>query len=144
MTSPSHLPAAALGALGLALAAACTPAADGPAGAGAAPAGARECFDARSVTGYRSAPDSDDGADRIYVDVGARDTYLFEMFGRCPELNFSWRIGLRDRGIGRICRGIDVDLVVPDPAYGTRVCPVRMIRKLGPDEEGARRRRSED
>ena len=144
MPTPSHLPAAALGALGLAFAAACTPAADGPSAAGNASASPRECFSARSVTGYRSAPESEDGAQRIYVDVGARDTYLFETFGGCPDLDFSWRIGLRDRGIGRICRGIDVDLVVPDPAFGPRVCPVRMIRKLDPGEPGARRSRSDD
>ncbi|USA39764.1 DUF6491 family protein [Pelagerythrobacter marinus] len=141
----SHNPIpAALGAFGLALIAGCTPPADGPGGAESASAAGRECFSARSVTGYRSAPRDPGAGERIYVDVGARDTYLFETFGACPELDFSWRIGLRDRGIGRICRGVDVDLVVPHPAFGTQVCPVRMIRKLGPGEEGARRSRSED
>lgn len=132
----------ALIALSAALAA-CAPVDEDAAGAStaaAAPEG-RDCFFARSVSGYRDAPDAENGAEQIYVDVGARDTYLFETFGACPELDFSWRIGLRDRGIGQICRGIDVDLVIPDPTFGTRTCPVRMIRKVADGEEGSRRAR---
>ena len=96
----------------------------------------RDCFFARSVSGYRDAPDAENGAEQIYVDVGASDTYLFETFGSCPQLDFSWRIGLRDRGIGQICRGFDVDLIIPDTTFGTRTCPVRMIRKLEEGDEG--------
>lgn len=130
----------ALVALSAALAA-CAPAEEDAARASAAATESegRDCFFARSVTGYRDAPDAENGAEQIYVDVGASDTYLFETFGSCPALDFSWRIGLRDRGIGQICRGIDVDLVIPDATFGTQSCPVRMIRKLGPDEEGAQR-----
>lgn len=120
--------------------AACAPVEEGATASSAATEReGRDCFLARSVTGYRDAPDAENGAEQIYVDVGARDTYLFETFGGCPDLDFSWRIGLRDRGIGRICRGIDVDLVIPDTTLGPQTCPVRMIRKLGPEEEGARR-----
>lgn len=127
----------ALIALSAALAA-CTPVEEGASDASTAAAEpeGRDCFFARSVTGYRDAPDAENGAEQIYVDVGASDTYLFETFGACPELDFSWRIGLRDRGIGQICRGFDVELVIPDAAFGTRTCPVRMIRKLEEGEEG--------
>lgn len=133
-------PALALAATGLALAS-CAPAQDGAPAAAAdgARAEGRSCFSARSVSGFRSAPESASGAEQVYIDVGVRDTYLFETFGGCPELDFSWRIGLEQRIPGQICDGFDADLVIPDPTFGPRRCPVRMVRKLAPGEEGARR-----
>lgn len=129
---------AALAALGLSLAA-CAPMEDG-AGWSDRPAASegRSCFSPRMVSGFREAPDSANGAEQVYIDVGANDTYLFETFGGCPDLDFTWRIGLDQRIPGMICDGLDVDLIVPDTALGTRSCPVRMVRKLAEGEEGAR------
>ena len=93
----------------------------------------RQCFFARSITGYREAPDGPDGSERLYVDVGANDTYLFEVFGACPSLDFSWNIGFDTYAGSRICDGLDVELVVPDPSFGPQRCPVRMISKVVPE-----------
>lgn len=98
---------------------------------------ADECFFLSQVSGYTDAPDEEQGTDRIYVRIGPSDTYLFETFGACPDLNFAETIGFDQNGPGQICKGIDVDLVVPGP-IGAQRCPVRMIRKLSETEEAAR------
>ncbi len=90
----------------------------------------RQCFFVREVSGYRDAPDGPGGAERIYVDVGARETYLFETFGACPELDWAHGIGFDARGVGSICHGYDVELIVPDRNLGPRRCPVRMVQKV--------------
>lgn len=95
----------------------------------------KECFFPRSVTGFRNAPDSPDGDERIFVDA-AGDTWLFETVGSCPQLDFATAIAFDQTGVGTICRGIDVDLIVPDRALGPRRCPVSMVRKVIEDGDG--------
>lgn len=112
------------------LLAACAPVEEDGYSAAAADSDGRACFFVQQVSGYREAPDSPDGNERIFVDVGASDTYLFETFGACPELDWSWQIGFDTRSFTSICDGRDVDLIVRDPAMGPRRCPVRMITKL--------------
>ena len=104
--------------------------------------GARQCFFARNVTGFRNVDDADGNeSDRsILVDVGAADTFEFRLMNRCPELRFARSIAFDQTGTGRICDGLDVDLIVPDTNLGPRRCVVTMIRKLEPGEEGARDR----
>ena len=94
---------------------------------------ARSCFFLSQVNGFNDAPDVNTGSDRIIVNVGVRDKYLFETFGSCPDLNWTQSIGFDQRGPGRICQGLDVDLIVP-PSIGPQRCPVRMIRKLSEAE----------
>ncbi|QIQ85300.1 DUF6491 family protein [Erythrobacter sp.] len=128
-------------ALGLAaLAAACAPVEDTASSQLAAgEEGGRECFYPRNVTGFRNAPEGPDGSSRIYVDVRASDTFLFELFSPCRELTFARSIAFDTiSGVGRVCSGLEVDLLVPDPNLGTQRCQVKMIRKLEPGEEGAR------
>ena len=43
-------------------------------------------------------------------------------------------MGFDQAGGGTICSGLDVDLIVPTP-IGPQRCPVRMIRKLAPEEK---------
>lgn len=88
-----------------------------------------DCFFLSQVSGFTDAPDAEAGTDRIFVHTGPRDTYLFETFGSCPDLNYSETIGFDQNGPGQICRGIDVDLLVPT-TIGTQRCPVRMISKV--------------
>ena len=99
--------------------------------------GGRECFYPRNVTGFRNAPEGPDGSSRIYVDVRASDTFLFELFSPCRELTFARSIAFdTSTGVGRVCSGLEVDLLVPDPNLGTQRCQVKMLRKLAPGEEG--------
>ncbi|RVQ65000.1 hypothetical protein EKN06_14455 [Croceicoccus ponticola] len=89
----------------------------------------RECFYLSQVSGFTDAPDAENGSGRILVHTGPRDIYLFETFGSCPDLNYSESIAFDQNGPGQICRGIDVDLLVPT-SIGIQRCPVRMISKV--------------
>jgi hypothetical protein len=98
----------------------------------AASASGRECFYLSQVNGYSHVKGS---RDRIRVSTGPNDRYEFEVFGPCPYLGDTEAMGFDQAGGGTICSGIDVDLIVPTP-IGPQRCPVRMIRKLAPDEQG--------
>ena len=129
------------GALAAILLAGCTPA-DQPESASAASNSGRQCFWLSQVSGFNDAPDDKPGSDRIYVHTGPSQTYLFETFGPCHDLNFSETIGFDQNGPGQICNGIDVDLLVPGPGGGPpQRCGVRMIRKLTPEEQMTRKAR---
>ena len=92
----------------------------------------KSCFFLSQVNGFQRGPDLGGGRDSIVVSVGL-DRYLFETFGPCPDLDFSETIGFDQNGPGTICRGLDVDLIVPS-TIGPHRCPIRMIRKLGEAE----------
>ncbi|MDB5456914.1 MAG: hypothetical protein JWP92_2499 [Caulobacter sp.] len=92
---------------------------------------ARQCFYANNVNGFSAVDD-----EHVYVRVGVKDVYAFKMFGRCPDVDWSWRLGLVSRGGGFICSGFDAELIVPS-SIGTQRCPVRDIRKLTPEEVAA-------
>ena len=76
------------------------------------------------MNGFTSA-----GRDRINVNVGPRRTYEFKTFGACPDIDYSNAIAFDQNGPGTICRGIDVDLIVPT-SIGPQRCQVSMIRRL--------------
>lgn len=99
----------------------------------------RQCFFAEQVNGFRSIEDEKGRRSdkRVLIDVGASDTYEFELLGSCPGLRFARSIALVRQGPGRICDGLDVDLVVQDDVAPLR-CPVKMVRKLSPGEPYAR------
>lgn len=99
----------------------------------------RQCFFARQVNGFRNVEDEDGQRidTRVLIDVGARDTYEFELLRRCPSLRFARSIALERTGPGRICDGLDVDLIVNDTLNPDR-CRVTMVRKLDPEEADAR------
>lgn len=102
--------------------------------------GGRQCFFARQVTGFRNI-DEEDGTEsdtRILIDVRAGETFEFELLNRCPELRFARSIGFDQTGVGRICDGLDVDLIVPDTNLGPQRCRVTMVRKLEQGEPGTR------
>ena len=127
------------GALLATLAPAFATAPDGEGGTDAASGGDRQCFFARQVTGFRNVEDEEGRRDdtRVLVDVGARDTYEFELMRRCPGLRFARSVALVRKGPGRICDGLDVDLVVQEDISPVR-CPVTMVRKLPADDPNAR------
>ena len=92
---------------------------------------ARQCFHSRDVNGFKAQDDQ-----HVYVRVGVKDLYEFKLFGRCPDVDWTMRLGLVSRGGGFICSGLDADLLVPSP-IGPQRCPVREIRKLSPAEVAA-------
>lgn len=91
-----------------------------------APASKRDCFYLSQVNGYTYA-----GKNKIHVSVGPGRTYEFETLGYCPDLNNAETLAFDPTGPGTICRGIDVDLIVPT-TIGPRRCAVSMIRRLPP------------
>ena len=116
-----------------------------PVASGAAPQSApptdRQCFYARQVSGF-SAPDRD----HVYVRVGVRDVYAFDLLGGCPDVDWTLRLGIVSRGSNFICSGLDTEVVVPRGAFGSpfgpQRCPVAHMRKLTPEEVAALPRRS--
>lgn len=115
---------AALATAALALAAA-------PQAAQAKPAPKRQCFHASSVNGFRAADEH-----TLYINVGVRDVYQFEMFARCPDMNWNERLALVSRGSSWICSGLDAEVISRTP-IGRQRCPVRSIRKLTSQEVAA-------
>ena len=110
--------------------------ADAPPAATAAAVGGPEsdCFHANSVNGF--SPVNDELVD---VRVGANRHYRLELAGYCPDVDWSWRIGLRTRGGSSwICHGLDAELVVPSPT-GRQTCLVSDVRRLSAAEVEARR-----
>jgi len=87
-----------------------------------------QCFFTRNADGF-AAPDDK----TLYVRVGVRDVYQFEMFGTCQDLDWNQRIALVSRGGSSICTGMDADVVTHSP-IGQLRCPVRSVKKLTPDE----------
>jgi hypothetical protein len=84
----------------------------------------KECFFLSQVSGFTEA-----GRDRINVNIGPRRTYEFKTFGSCPQIDTANAIAFDQTGPGTICRGMDVDLIVPS-SIGPQRCPVSMIRRL--------------
>ncbi len=124
------------------LAMSCAPASPAPQGAGRAETSkaetGKDCFFLSEVSGFSSASRfREPRKDRILVSTGPSETFLFESFGSCPDLETSETLAFDQRGPGRICRGMDVDLIVPGP-IGPQRCAVGMIRKLTDEERKAR------
>lgn len=97
---------------------------------------ARDCFSARSVSGFSPA-----GRDAVDVSVGANRHYRLTLGGYCPDVDWSLRIALRTRGGSSfICAGYDAEILVRGPT-GLQRCSVTEVRRLSPEEiEEARRR----
>ena len=111
--------------------------ADGPS---AREIGGRECFRAEQVNGFRTVDDEDGRRSdmKVLIDVRASDTFELTFQHSCPEIRWARSVGFSQTGVGRVCDGLDVDLIVPDPNMGAYRCRVESVRKLAPDEEGAR------
>jgi Family of unknown function (DUF6491) len=88
----------------------------------------QQCFFTRSADGF-AAPDDK----TLYVRVGVRDVYQFDMFGTCLDMDWNQRIALVSRASSSICTGMDAEVVTHSP-IGPQRCPVRSVRKLSPDE----------
>ena len=100
----------------------------------AAPAAAmssnRQCFLASQVNGY--SPISDEAVD---VQVGANRYFRLDLFGFCPNVDWSRRVALRTTGGGSwICQGLDAEIIVPEPGLGPQRCLVRSVRQISKEQ----------
>jgi hypothetical protein len=93
---------------------------------------ANQCFYTRNVTSF-AAPDDK----TLYVRVGVRDVYRFDMFGPCPDIDWNQRLALVSRGSSWICDGMDAEVITHATGLGHQRCPVRSVRKLTPEEVAA-------
>ena len=92
----------------------------------AAASGGRECFNARSVSGFTAVDD-----DTVDVQVGSRRYYRLETAGVCLNVNWVNGVALVARsGSSFICQGFDAELVVPNPGLGPQRCLVNSVRRL--------------
>ena len=99
--------------------------------------GGRECFSARSVSGFTAVDD-----DTVDVQVGSRRYYRLEIAGVCTNVNWVNAVALVARnGSSFICQGFDAELVVRDPGLGTQRCVVNSVRRLSDAEVKAKYRR---
>ena len=96
----------------------------------AAVSGGRECFNARSVSGFTAVDD-----DTVDVQVGSRRYYRLETAGVCLNVNWVNGVALVARsGSSFICQGFDADLIVPNPGLGPQRCVVNSVRRLSDAE----------
>lgn len=90
-----------------------------------------QCFLAKLADGF-AAPDQK----HLYVRVGSRQVYAFDMFGPCLDLDWAQRIALVSRGSDWICDHLDAEVISPS-AIGPQHCLVRHMRRLTPEEIAA-------
>ena len=96
----------------------------------------RDCFSARSVNGFTPV-----GRDAVHVRISRNRQYRLSLVGYCPDVDWSSRIALRNRGGSSfICAGFDAEILVPS-ATGPQRCAVTEVRRLSPEEIEAARRR---
>jgi len=91
-----------------------------------------QCFYTRNVTSFAAPNDK-----TLYVRVGVRDVYRFDMFGRCPDIDWNQRLALVSRASDWICDGMDADVITHAPGIGRQSCPVSSMHKLTPQEVAA-------
>jgi hypothetical protein len=91
-----------------------------------------QCFYTRNVTSF-AAPDEHN----LYVRVGVRDVYHFEMFGPCPDIDWNQRLALVSRPSSWICNGMDAEVITHAIGLGRQRCQVRDMQKLTPTEIAA-------
>lgn len=91
-----------------------------------------QCFYTKNVTSF-AAPDDHN----LYVRVGVRDVYHFEMFGPCPDMDWNQRVALVSRSSSWICNGMDAEVVTHATGIGRQRCMVRHMEKLTPEQVAA-------
>lgn len=97
---------------------------------------ARECFNARNVSGFTAVDD-----DTVDVRVGSRRYYRLELAGVCPNVNWARGVALVSRGSSWVCQGLDAELIVPNTGLGPQRCLATSVRRLSDAEVEALRRR---
>jgi len=97
---------------------------------------APRCFLASQVNGFTPR-----GTDAVDIHVGANRFYRLTLAGVCPDVDWSFRVGIRTLGGSSwICEGADAEIIVPSP-NGRQRCLVTDIRPLTAAEVQASRQR---
>ena len=92
----------------------------------------QQCFYARNISNFTA---NDNRV--VYLRVGVRDIYRLDLMTACPELGFRQTIEVsRANGSSNICSGVDLTIGFRQSG-ARRVCPVREMRRLSPDEVAA-------
>lgn len=97
------------------------------------PVAARQCFNPGLVNGFQVVDER-----AVDLNVGARQVFRVEVLGTCADIRQAVGVGVRARGSGYVCDGMDLDLIVPGP-FGRQSCPARSIRLRTPEELEAER-----
>lgn len=117
--------AAALLALAAVSLSACA-GATGPSTTAATGKAPRQCFWNDSVSGFSSVD-----RDTIRVSAGVRDVYEMKLAGAgCNDVDWALAIGLRSLTGGRICTGLDAEVLYNSPGLGPQRCLVTDVRKV--------------
>jgi hypothetical protein len=126
-----------IAAFALALAALAAPGCSQEPGTQSASASAgRQCFRPGLASSFTA-----EGDRTVFVTVGARQVYRLEIVGICPDIDWSQRIAIRNRGgSGWVCGGMDAELLVRGPT-GIDRCPVTNVTRLSEAEAAAWRER---
>lgn len=119
----------------LVAAAACAPieepADDAALAAGPVISSERSCFFTRDINGYGEAPAGPRGGERLYVETGVRERHVLETFGPCPELDWSFQIGIDTRLQSSLCTGDIATVVVPRGIDGSPDrCTAKVIGRV--------------
>jgi hypothetical protein len=96
-----------------------------------------QCFYTKMVSGF-AAPDDK----TLYVRVGVKEVYRFDMFGPCPDIDWNQSLALVSRPSSWICNGMDAEVITHSPGIGRQRCPVAHMQKLTPEEVAALPRRA--
>ena len=91
-----------------------------------------QCFYSRNVDGF-AAPDDK----TLYVRVGVRNIYRFDMMGSCPDIDWNQRLALVATPGPWICERMDAQVITHGPGIGRQTCFVQHMHKLTPEEIAA-------
>lgn len=91
-----------------------------------------QCFYTRNVTSF-AAPDDK----TLYVRVGVRDVYRFDMFAPCLDMDWNQRLALIARPGPWICNGMDAEVISRATGIGRQHCLVSHMQKLTPEQIAA-------
>jgi len=89
-------------------------------------------FHSSNVTSF-AAPDNR----TLYVRVGVRDVYRFDLMAPCQNIDWNQRLALVARPGPWICRGMDATVVSRARGPGQQRCPASHMRRLTPEEIAA-------
>ncbi len=96
----------------------------------------RSCFRAADVENFSAADDR-----TVYLRANRKQVYRLDMFGSCPDVDWAWRIGIKNRGSSWICSAMDATLITRSSA-GVRQCAVSKLTLMTPEEVEALPKRS--